>query len=108
MDFDNERYQSESEFYYLGERRMLQRKSHFNVELCGSLVFFWLFYVRRGERNETTVLSFGWKELFSYKRRACRKDFLLWERVVFGNFALSFGRLCQNIAAKSVPRVQHD
>ena len=72
--------------------------------ICGSLVF----YVGRGVRNETSVLSFGGKEWFSYKRRACRKDFLLWERVLFGNVALSFGRLLQNFAAKCVPHVQHD
>ena len=86
---------------------MRQRKSHLKIELCGSLVFFCLFYVGRGEKNETSVLSFGWKDMYSYKRRACRKDFLPWERGVFGNFALSFGRPCQNIAAKCVPHVQH-
>ena len=92
-------------------RRQLQRKRHIKIELCVKLSLLRLFHVDHVVQNRRSYFRLLGTNGFHVKTKSerftatsprCRQNFK------YENFTSSFGRLRQNIAAKSVPHVQHD
>lgn len=58
-------------------RRLLQRKRHFETELSGRLTVLWWLRIGHVVQNEQIVVSLDWQEWFSCKGRK-RKIFCCW------------------------------